>query len=184
MIEWSGSFDATIVVGEEVLPNSYTVKLSLVMKSLDHTEQLIAFERMKFFVNEYMPYACIVNHMSPLTDVFQTYFDQKLMQLSEEPNDRTVGAVLHKKLAAVCEGKILIETLTISSKLGSYIHYTLMNEPVPNAMWTKDVPWWNRPDLTLNDYKASQVEWTDTQLGFPQPPTKTFTVIDGGKNED
>lgn len=177
-----------MLMDDTLLPNDYTVTVEFDTKGDSGHEQWLSFERMRTFVTECMD-TCIFAHVdNPLIPKLHASLKTNIVTLFEEPIDMVIGMVLMSKLAAISEDRMLIFTVSISSKLGDdvinkieaedmLIADTMTNSKVKQL--TGNPPWWFRSDAGCTDIiltskkkvvvKHDQVTWESMQLGWDQP---------------
>jgi hypothetical protein len=156
----------------------------------------VAFERLKYFVNEEMDSTVFIN--SSESEAIGRYIDAgiKVTTLPKDPVDQIVGVMLFHKLNAIMEERISVLETELSSHLGDnmvYIHSE--NETAEDV----EIPgWWLTPDLTHHEIQVEDRDqiyplnssvyalWSSLNLGWPgEAPTETGNIVfaDFGKDE-
>jgi hypothetical protein len=114
------------------------------------------------------------------------------------PYDQLLGIVLHRKIVSIVGDFFEIGELTVDSKLGDNVQYsvdekTINNITLPDENWISPVitqPWWDRNDTATFDQVLGEKEfWTGPKgwrdLGYgSDAPKKSFnpTILDGGRD--
>lgn len=208
-IEWTTNFLAIDVIDEGVIPNFYTVRLSLrVNPETSATNHAIAFERIKCLIDERFSDGILVAYEDDLSDLFFDICAGQLIVLPDYPHDQVVGMALFSKINAIVEGNIIVDSIQISSAQGNNLTYTFSSDSpgfTAKRGSKKVVLWWDRPDLTTFDVTNDEYEVTSwEELGLmwevPAKPKKgkkstkpvattpkmefVATVVDGGRKLD
>lgn len=188
---WETEFDATIVLDSEILPNKYYIIIGMVTNTSDQTDQVQAFEKIKFFLKEWLQHSCFSEHDTPASNILIEHFDQKIVQLPVQASDLIIGAALFSKLHAIADNYLIIDFVQIQSDLGSNVMYSIDGEDtfaeLNNPSWTT-TPWWNRSDLSTNDLENNNpICWADLDLETTKDKINKQkfcpTIINGGKHE-
>jgi hypothetical protein len=188
---WETEFDATIVLDSEILPNKYHIIIGMVTNTSDQTDQVQAFEKIKFFLKEWLQHSCFTEHDTPASNILIEHFDQKIVQLPVQASDLIIGAALFSKLHAIADNYLIIDFVQIQSDLGSNVMYSIDGEDtfaeLNNPSWTT-TPWWNRSDLSTNDLENNNpIGWADLDLETTKDKINKQkfnpTIINGGKHE-
>lgn len=198
LFTWETKFDATVVVDDCIYPNRYNVTLGFLPKVKSINEQNIGFERTKYIFNTLCENSII---FSPRDKTMPYWFKMPVnkLLLPGSPYDQLLGTVLFQKLNVVLENFFHLGYLTVDSKLGDSIKYTIDNESIKTVthdigFWNEDNidPWWTRNDTATFDQRIdSKTIWTGAttwkDLGYESKPVKkqnfTPTVIDGGREK-
>jgi hypothetical protein len=106
---WDTEFDATIVLDSEILPNKYHIILGMVTNTSDQSDQVQAFEKVKFFLKDWMQHSCFSEHGTPSFNILMEHFDQKIVQLPVSASDLIIGAALFSKLYAIVDGYLIFD---------------------------------------------------------------------------
>lgn len=168
-------FTAGVYYQNQVSMANYRVNLNLLTASMDGDEQNIALDRIKYFV-----YKCL--HSSVFID--NTQIDAcralvnagvKIATLPADPFDQVVGIMLFTKLNSICEDRMLVTDIEISSDLGDHVTYS-HNDEESIGMFDQ-IGWWNEPTLVHYDNEIIQDEktmwlnrnngWRDIGLEWP-----------------
>lgn len=193
---WSTSFSSTVIVDDCVYPNTYNITIAFVPKSDDIKLQNIGFERIKYLFTRLCENAVI---FSPKDQTQSIWFKMPVNKvlLPGSPYDQLLAVCLFKKISSIAGKYFVFDHLSVDSRLGDNVKYTIDNESLENkhlavTEWIDaDItPWWNRNDTATFDQKLDAkthwqgaVSWKD--LGYDDTETKTKpfnpTIIDGGR---
>jgi hypothetical protein len=176
-------FPAGIYYGNEMRMNYYTVTLYMTTNSTDMVSHNVAFERIKYFVYNLLDSTIFVN--SENHDRCEKFLSTGLTitTLPGDPVDQLIGLMLHCKLNAIMEDRIIIEETEISSTLGENIIYLHSDNENTDVPFIPD--WWLTADLVHSDYvllEANKVvtmhtadTWRNLDLAWPESTTPTET---------
>lgn len=195
---WETTFDATVVVDDCVYPNRYHVQLGFLPKAENIIEQNVGFERAKYLFHTLCENAIIY---SPKDKTMPYWFKMPVNKilLPGSPYDQMLGTVLFHKLENIIGNYFHLGYLTVDSKLGDSIKYTIDNESVKTVKYdytfweAEDIEaWWTRDDTATFDQRidtktfwTGAVTWEDLGYGGKSKQKQNFnpTVIDGGREK-
>ena len=194
---WETTFDATVLIDDCIYPNTYNVNLSFLPKSTDIQLQNNSFDRLKYLFGNLCENSLIINPETKLQAVFFQMPINKVL-LPGKPYDQLFWYVLYHKMIAISGKYLHIGHLTVDSKLGDNVQYsvdekTINNITLPDENWISPVitqPWWDRNDTATFDQVLGEKEfWTGPKswrdLGYgSDAPKKSFnpTILDGGRD--
>jgi hypothetical protein len=187
-LEYTAQFTAGVHYSEQLIMNVYRLTVYMVTNVREAELTNIAFERLKYFINEVLNSSIFINGDEQEACRLYTEAGIKIITLPNEPVDQIIGVMLFHKLNAIMEGRIGVLETELSSHLGDnmvYLHSE--NESTEDIKIPK---WWNSPDpthfdLELQDgdqvYKLSPGNhflWTDIGLSWPnQEPIETGNIV-------
>lgn len=189
------TFTAGVYYAGAIRMNNYIARFWMTTNSVDGESHNIAFERIKHFV-----YSCIDSTIF----VNRSYTEKcrKLVEagvgittLPDEPVDQVIGIMLHSKLNAIMEDRMIIVETELSSDLGDNMVY-LHGEGENGGPLEQD-GWWKDADLThydielVDEGKLVSVPhtsvWRDLDLSWPdetdQPSTDNTVIFDFQRDE-
>ena len=195
---WKTQFSTTVVIDDCVYPNNYTLKISFIPKSDNIQTQNLGFEKIKYLTNRLCDNSII---FSP-NDKTNTYWFKMPVNkilLPGNPYDQLLGVCLFRKIQSIAGKFFYLGELTIDSRLGDNIKYTVDDESFENKhldveKWIDSNidPWWNRDDTATFDQRidaktiwTGSISWKDLGYEQTEQPNKSFnpTVIDGGREK-
>jgi hypothetical protein len=159
----------------------------------DPTIQNVAFDRIRFFLNEIMQNGILVDSSCPKLNDLLKLSPDRLIVLPEQPFDQVVGMALFCKLNAIMNEEIIIDEVELSSDEGSGIIYHVdesddMSDFTETSKKKKISPWWNREDLTTFDTKKppEDFDWGSIGLDWEQNSDDLEIEFDpeAGMNDD
>jgi len=204
---WSTEFKNIIIVDNELFHNTYKIKIGIRPVTADLEEQSQYFDRLKFLYTYVIANTIITWREEPLYEILENETNNRFLQLPKPPYDQIVAAVLFSKSNAILEGKIIVDSIELSSYQGDGISYTITKEGTElelldvdnwfSAKYNKFDPWWLRPDTATYDKELAKGIYTghfswqdhnelkvDTQH---EDHAKIFEfnprIIDGGKGK-
>jgi hypothetical protein len=147
-----------VLVGAETGPwvNSYEVRLEIRVATDQSHEYNIAYQRMKFWFQEIMHSAILIQKDHPKLPIWR---DTGLacLEFPENPVDQVVGLMLMKKLTVIVEGRLEIMRLAIASAADDFISYFCDQEDYLH--WFEEPGWWGESGpnhFTQNKKSRSQ----------------------------
>lgn len=195
---WSTTFDATVVVDDVVYPNRYNISISFIPKTSEISKQNIGFEKIKYLITRLCENSVI---FSPKDKTQAYWFKMPVNKilLPGSPYDQLLGVCLFRKIISIAGNYFHLGHLSVDSKLGDNVKYTVDNESFENKhlevtdwLETNIDPWWNRDDTATFDQRIdAKTIWTGgstwEELGYDSTITKSKsfnpTVIDGGREK-
>ena len=111
------------------------------------------------------------------------------MTIPEAPFDQSVAIALFCKLNAICENKLLITDITVTSSLSDNVKYLFDSEDAfgpfdEDGWWNETTPIWFEQDIEQDvDDKVVQFKpnltWEDINLGWEEPVIEDNNVVKG-----
>lgn len=193
---WETDFDGIVLIDDTIYPNTYNVKISFLPKTSEIKLQNNSFERIKYFFHKICENSIILQPGVPLESTFFKMPVNKIL-LPGNPYDQLLGITCFHKLKAIAGKYLHIGQLTVDSKLGDNVQYTVDSDSYENInlqhdAWVDKIipePWWDRNDtasfdqvLGPKEYWQGAKSWRELGYGS-NAPQKTFnpTIIDGGR---
>jgi hypothetical protein len=133
--------------------NIYDIELYFNVETESITEQNIALDRIKYYLNDCLE-DCVVCYQNK-DKAIENYINAgiKVCTLPEEPYDQIIGIMLVSKLNAIIEGKLVITDISIGSKMsdGVSFQHALDEDIGPFS----ENGWWNESNTKINDCKVT-----------------------------
>lgn len=186
-LQWSTKFSGICSLDDVLIPSFFHLKLNLRTNTEDSRFQNIAFERMKFMIEEVFHNSIFINENSPWKDLFSDVYPEKLVMLPDEVCDQVVGIALFCKVNAIMENALICEQLQIGSGIDEQvINYQVTSENIagpfivvkPAGRKKKITPWWNRSDVITFDHKNNSDPQTWAEIGLEWDDDKNKTVVE------
>jgi hypothetical protein len=179
-LQYNIGFTAGVHYKGQLIMNNYALRVFMITNTKDAENTNIAFERLKYFINE-IDSTVIINQQDK--DACQRYLDAgiKIVTMPNEPVDQIVGVMLFYKLNAIMEERITVVETELSSQLGENMVY--LHSENENAEDIVFPDWWTTPDLLHYSTESSKGEkilsissgthtvWDELQLGWPSSLT-------------
>ena len=188
------SFSTGLVYQGHFMINHYTVTLTMTVKSHDFYQQNIAYERMKYWMQEIMSDSILISEKDSKLKHFSA-LDTTVIVLPQDPVDQLVGIMLYSKINAIMEDRIEIDELEIVSSRGDDTVYLygageVTASGVPfNGWWFDARPVANQSKVKPNGKVVNLTripEWDELGLAWdPEQETdNTVVFANFGANEN
>ena len=188
------SFSTGLVYQGHFMINHYTVTLTMTVKSHDFYQQNIAYERMKYWMQEIMSDSILISEKDSKLKQFSA-LDTTVIVLPQDPVDQLVGIMLYSKINAVMEDRIEIDELEIVSSQGDDTVYLygageVTASGVPFSDWWFDArPVASQPKVKPNGKVVNLTripEWDELGLAWDteQETDNTVVFANFGANEN
>ena len=167
---WCTEFKSIIIVDNELFHNIYKVKIGIRPVTDDLEEQSQYFDRLKFLYTYIVANTVITGRDEDLYKILAVETNNRFIELPRPPYDQIMAAVLFAKSNAILEGKIIVDSLELSSYQGDGISYTVTKEGSEielldvdkwfSTKYNKFDPWWLRPDTATYDKELAKGIYT------------------------
>ena len=177
-IVWPVNFVSTVIADNKILPNSYTINISII--PLDNIQSGIStgYKKIKYFLENCIHNSVFISAENPLLENFSS-LENNVVVFPRDPYDFHVGSVLYSKFVAISEKYFHIDVINIDSAIGDSICYSVSDLDRYN-IGLESEHWWNM-DSTYTGFGKDQ-GWGDlTEYTSPRFEPK---IIKGGKNSD
>jgi len=174
-VVWPTQFDCSLIRNEHIYPNQYHITVSMFPNGEDGEEFTYGFKKLKYFISNFLDNAILIKTNHPLLENLST-IKTNTIQLPNDTHDLILATVLYHKFSAISQNQIIITEITIDSKVGDHIKYTVNTD---NKKLEGDY-WWNQKGFETNDSDVFP-EWDDIKIQNNRFEPK---VVLGGKNEN
>jgi len=161
-------FTAITVIDRAFLPNFFQVAVTFTVNNADTTQQNIAFQRMKHFLENELNFSIIAMRNSPLAKTLLK-LQNKMVVLPDDGPDWALACALCFKLNAICEERFVINLVEVSSELGDNVTYYADWHRKDLLTAVLDLPaqdrWWLKSDLATNRHQKFNT-WKDIGLDW------------------
>jgi hypothetical protein len=177
--------------------NNYTVRLWMMTTTTDGESHNVAFDRIKFFIEDSLESGVFINSANEDQCKLLANAGVKIITLPDEPVDQLIGIMLYCKLNAICEDRMVIGEVEISSELGGEVTYMHGEEESISPYDQKG--WWHDSNLMHYNTKISETEnimslgavssWRELNLQWPEDDAgledtgNTIVFVNFGKDE-
>lgn len=186
LLHWGSSWVGMRLVDNVLTPNNYNLNITFSMTTDDVIEQGVAFERIKFWVENVLPFSMFSDINNPMTSQLHQNLDTLIISTPGTPIDGLLSYCLLNKLIAITEGRALIHGIELSSTVGSDIVHSYDPDDLDDcALIERDLisehnqlPWWNRTDIDPTDTVIrsdskleiilDRADWESVNLGWDQ----------------
>lgn len=173
------SFLSAVYFEGQFLLNNYDVTLTLTVETCSIQEQNIAMDRIKYFINNQLENCVFVqDNEQRMIEKYQAA-GLKVCTLPEEPYDQIVTIVLLYKLNAICEGKLLVTDIQVTSILSDGVGFLYdiddlgLDHPYKNGWWTENSASFSNKTsgkkdkvvklVKKNDWSSLGLDWKSTE---------------------
>lgn len=154
--------------------NTYYASTELATVTDDQYEQAIAYQRMRWFMNDVLSQTVLIQDNDPMLPIYrETGF--RILALPEAPVDQIIGMMLYSKLNAIMQKRMIVVSVDVSSWQGDDMIY--MHDMDDDLIALDRAGWWNdsRPIWTTQENRKSNVialeemtEWSRLGMGWEQ----------------
>jgi hypothetical protein len=148
-LKYSTVFTAGVFYDSHLLMNNYRLTIEFTTVSDDSRDQNIALDRIKYFVQHQLESSVFINGNNRAQCELLSRAGVRLTTLPEEPVDQVVGIMLHCKLNAITEDRMIVTQTEISSELGENIAYLHDDDEQLGPLL--DAGWWQDSDASHCD---------------------------------
>lgn len=136
-------FHAGLVYDNRLTMNQYQVTVDFLTVSTDHSQQNVAYERMKYWIHEVMDQSILIGQNSDVIGP-ATQLNDRVIVFPGEPVDQIVGIMLYLKLNAIMENRMVVTDIEVSSMQGDYTSYLHSVKESLGPDFEQD-GWWSDP---------------------------------------
>ena len=174
-------FAAITVIDKALLPNFFQVAVTFTVNDTDVSQQNIAFQRMKHFIENELNFSLIAMKDNSLVKSL-IKLQNKVVILPDDGPDWALACALCLKLNVICEGRFIINLVELSSELGDNVTYfadwarkELLESVL--AMPAKD-QWWLDSEISTNRHQKFN-SWKNLELGWElTEKTESANIMD------
>ena len=192
-------------VDKMLLINKYKIKVGFFYTKENQILSEMVLDQIEVFFSLLIENCIIIDKAA--YDAMQEKFENNFFMVDDRPHDQVIACALFLKLVSIVGDNLSIEYLSLSSKLGDKICYTIDSEseeiavmlPTKEEWWKEDIkhePWWLRKDTATYDKLTDDGEIFEGEFKWEEmfkdeleaatkadtPKSKTFTIISGGKD--
>lgn len=172
------SFQAGVHVEDSFKMNMYDISLAIGVETENIREQNIAMERINYYFDAYLDSCIFVQETEKKAIERYSAAGLQVCTLPAEPYDQMVNVMLFLKLNAICEGRLEITDMSLSSALSNGVSYMYDSECAVGPFHPKG--WWCSSAASITDAAkqnkkdkivqlfASGNDWDDNDLGWKE----------------
>ena len=120
-LSWHTNWQSTMLVDQIILPNHFSINIEFEAGDSNELEQLVAFDRIKYYINTVLEGSLFANIDNPLVNKLEKSFNVYIITLPSEPMDHIIASVVFSKIISIVEGRLDIHSVTFSSRLGEEV---------------------------------------------------------------
>jgi hypothetical protein len=172
-------FTAGIYYDDALRMNNYTLRLWMTTNSELSTDQNTAFERIKYFIYSQMDSTIFINKNLKEKCNQMALAGLNITTMPGDPVDQLIGIMLHYKLNAITEDRMIIVETEISSTMGENMTY--LHGDFEDTSDYEQPDWWTSADLTHSDIMLEGSEkivamtpgigWREVEMSWVDTPT-------------
>lgn len=171
--------------------NHYVLTLDITTNSASSAEQNIAYSRIRYWIHDVFENSLLISADNANLANWQTVHPRCLL-FPEDPVDQLVGIMLHSKLTAIAQDRLIIGTLSISSPRDEHVIYH--HEDGDSCGPLEISGWWNDAGLGWSAPRprsrnkvinlARQPEWKDVNLDWDDSTVQNVVLNVDFKKDD
>jgi len=175
---WPTGFSCTIVSENRIVPNSYSLTISIVPTDNSPGNISTGFRKIGYFVDTMLHNSVLICKDNPLLPSL-TDITTNIVLLPTDPYDYFVGSVLYRKFLSITEKYFHIDVISVDSSLGDRINYSIM-DPEECGLDLQGDHWWNLDSTHTG--RGPDIGWGDLEeLTGPRFEPR---IIKGGRSEN
>lgn len=113
-------FYCGVLYKDEWYINEYNLSVDMLTVTENPREQNVAYERIKYWIYDVLAHSTLACYNSERLEAYQKT-GQRILVLPDEPVDQIVGMMIYLKLNSICENKIVITDIDLSSTEGESV---------------------------------------------------------------
>lgn len=175
-IKRSFSFQCGAYFNSSMYMNLYDIDINFAVETESIIEQNVALERIKYFLGESLEHSILIHDLE--TAQIKKYQESglKLCTLPEEPYDQIIGIMLILKLNAITENKLMVNEVSITSRLSDDVY--CIHSIEENIGPFVESGWWHESSSRINSLKPNNKtkkivklvkpdsDWDELDLGW------------------
>ena len=188
-------FSAGVIYDNKFSVNFYTVVVHMTTVNMDGDYHNIAYERMRYWVDEVLSDSILIYQKDPMLDQWLST-EQRIILFPEQPVDQVVGILLYSKFNAITEKQFIINEVEASSAIGDDIVFMHSENEITDVL--AQTGWWNDSKPTWISSGKKRVrqnkiikldrmpDWKDLDLEFEQSDTNddnSVVFVEFGKDD-
>lgn len=176
---------ASVYWDEEIMSNYYSISLGMLTNSESSSEQNIAFGRVASYIGDILQSGVFISQ-SEKEQIHQLQnAKMKTIILPERPFDQSVAIMLFCKLNAICEDKLLITDITVTSSLSDNVRYMIDAEDQfgpfgEDGWWHESNPDWFDHTIGEDNTKVIKMDerltWENVNLNWEEKEEKEESI--------
>lgn len=174
---WPSNFSCTIITENVIVPNYYSIKISIEPNAQIQNNIAIGFRKIKYFIENNLQNSVFINKNHPSVEMLKQ-FDTGAVYFPTEPYDFFVGSILYTKFVSITKKYFDINHITLDSLIGDNIQYSIHNSEDCGLDLTGE-HWWNMDNI--NTGSDEQILWEE--LNIYDGPKFQPKIIKGGLSE-
>jgi hypothetical protein len=155
-LHYSADFTAGFYFNNKIYMNNYTLRLWMMTATIDGESHNVAFDRIKYFIGESLDSGIFINKDNEEQCQLLSAAGIKIITLPDEPVDQLIGIMLYCKLNALCEDRMIIGEVELSSTHGGEVTY-IHGDEEPIGPYDQE-GWWHAANLVHYDAKIIEIE--------------------------
>lgn len=183
-VERDFDFQACVHFQDNFLINFYDFTVLMDIDTGSIREQNVAMDRIKFSVYELFENSIFVNMTDTSAIEKYTAAGLRVCLIPDDPYDQIIALLLLLKFTAVCEDRIKVTDIKLTSKLSDEVKFIEQLETAQQAITMQG--WWNESTPSIcsksQDKKSKIVKlikdsWVDFDLGWKEKKSKTAEIL-------
>jgi len=178
--KWPTKFSCVLVRDNLLYVNHYNISISMQPSPTDQEYFSVGFRKLKHFISAYLDNGVIINIDNSALEKLN-WLESNTIQLPSDPNDYFLAAILYQKFTAIVKEFFSIDEISIDSRLGDSVEYTINHTTNISQELFDDANWWSQDNVNTNN-SDSFPSWDDLKI-IPLNKFEPKIVI-GGRGEN
>jgi hypothetical protein len=182
----------SIYYADNILNNYYSISLGMLTNTESNKEQNIAVGRINSYFQDIIQSGVFIEEKEK-EQIHQLHnAGIKTIILPEQPFDQIIATMLFCKLNAICEDRLLVTDITVTSSAGDGVRYIFDAEDAFGEF--SNDGWWNDPNPSWCEHTKDnpsgkvikmdrKLTWKDIDLEWEETIPVTDNVVKGNFNK-
>lgn len=176
---WPTKFSCVLMLDDMILPNDYTLTVSMLPSSIHSDSTIVGLKKIKTFITKYVHNATLISSAHVLFDKL-TLLNTNVIQMPHEPHDYFFASLLYRKLSNISNNYFDIVSISVDSSIGDRVQYQVTDSCITYDYILNENNWWNQDSTQTNTF-GKFPSWDDLDVSTT---SRVYPVLlRGGKDE-
>lgn len=195
MITIEEKFNCVLVVENNLIPNSFDVKIELLPDDSTQKNYNIALERVHAILGQVMDDSILLGPTSVSKFSKPLGLNGIVNTFPDDPYDQMIAICLYTKLSAILRGVFFVDRVSVTSVQGQNVTHTfdcendnkdILRSIIDDPDLEEYVDYWHNPnlhyfELNPNGMKLKENKWSEFNLEFVSESSKITSIKKGFK---